>query len=91
MLARKVYEMMRREAAALKVQKNLRKYFARKSYLQLQKSAVTLQAGLRAMSGRKEFRFRKETKAAILIQVSIIFGTYSGYITLKMLRISVCF
>lgn len=92
MLARKVYEMMRREAAALKAQKNLRKYFARKSYLQLQKSAVTLQAGLRAMSGRKEFRFRKETKAAILIQVSsIIFGTYSGYITLKMLRISVCF
>ncbi|XP_078168747.1 myosin-17-like isoform X2 [Carex rostrata] len=68
MLARKVYEMIRREAAALKVQKNLRKYFARKSYLQLQKSAVTLQAGLRAMSGRKEFRFRKETKAAILIQ-----------------------
>lgn len=88
MLARKVYEMMRREAAALKVQKNLRKYFARKLYLQLQKSAVTLQAGLRAMSGRKEFRFRKETRAAILIQVSsIIFGTYSGHITFKMLRI----
>jgi myosin V len=70
MLARKIYEMMRRKAAALKVQKNLRKYFARKSYLQLQGSALTLQAGLRAMSGRKEFRFRKETKAAILIQVS---------------------
>ncbi|KAJ3701876.1 hypothetical protein LUZ61_005581 [Rhynchospora tenuis] len=70
MLARKTYEMMRREASAIKVQKTLCKYFERNLYLQQQMSAVTLQAGLRAMSVRKEFRFRKETKAAIHIQAN---------------------
>ncbi|CAO2183552.1 unnamed protein product [Urochloa humidicola] len=67
-LARKLYECMRREAAALKIQKNMRRHKARESYLQLQAAAITLQTGLRAMSARKEFRFRKETKAAVHIQ-----------------------
>jgi len=60
---------MRREAAAVKIQKNMRRHKARESYLQLQAAAVTLQTGLRAMSARNEFRFRKETKAAVHIQV----------------------
>ncbi|KAJ4768361.1 myosin [Rhynchospora pubera] len=68
MLARKTYEMIRREASAIKIQKTLRMYFAKKLYLQQKMAAVTLQAGLHAMSARKEFRFRRETKAAILIQ-----------------------
>lgn len=68
-LARKLYECMRREAAAVKIQKNMRRHRARESYLQLQAAAITLQTGLRAMSARKEFRFRKETKAAVYIQV----------------------
>ncbi|OEL22803.1 Myosin-11, partial [Dichanthelium oligosanthes] len=67
-LARKLYECMRREAAAVKIQKNMRRHKARESYLQLQAAAITLQTGLRAMSARKEFRFRKETKAAVHIQ-----------------------
>ncbi|TVU34255.1 hypothetical protein EJB05_16086, partial [Eragrostis curvula] len=67
-LARKLYECKRREAAAIKIQKNLRRHKARESYLQLQAAAITLQTGLRAMSARKEFRFRKETRAAIHIQ-----------------------
>ncbi|KAM6596241.1 hypothetical protein CsatA_006765 [Cannabis sativa] len=67
-LACKIFENMRREAAAVKIQKNLRRYHARKSYKSLHVSVLVLQTGLRAMAARKEFRFRKQTKAAILIQ-----------------------
>ncbi|KAF6152327.1 hypothetical protein GIB67_005981 [Kingdonia uniflora] len=66
--ARKLYEQLRREAAAVKIQKNLRRLLARKSYLTLRSSAITLQTGLRAMVARNEFRFRKQTKASIIIQ-----------------------
>ena len=68
-MVRNLYECMRREAAAVKIQKNVRRHKASESYLLLQAAAVTLQTGLRAMSARKEFRFRKETKAAVHIQV----------------------
>ncbi|XP_068635016.1 myosin-9-like [Aristolochia californica] len=67
-LACKLYENMRREAAAVKIQKQLRRYQAWKAYKQLRLSAVIFQTGFRAMSARNEFRFRKQTKAAILIQ-----------------------
>lgn len=67
-MACKLYEQLRREAAALKIQKNFRRYIARKSYLTVRSSAITLQTGLRAMTARNEFRFRKQTKAAIIIQ-----------------------
>jgi len=72
-LACKLYENMRREAAAIKIQKNLRRYIARMSYKTLRQSAVILQTGFRAMSARNEFRFRKQTKAAIAIQVGFLF------------------
>jgi myosin-5 len=67
--ARKLYEGLRQEAAALKIQKNFRRHTARKAYLTLCLSAISLQTGLRAMTARNEFRFRKQTKAAIIIQV----------------------
>lgn len=67
-VARKLYEQLRREAAALKIEKNFRLYIARKSYLRVKSSAITLQTGLRAMTARKEFRFRKQTKATTIIQ-----------------------
>lgn len=70
-LACKLYECMRREAAAVKIQKSLRCHFARKAYSELQSSAIALQTGMRAMSARNEFRFRKQTKAAIHIQVCL--------------------
>ncbi|KAJ9183778.1 hypothetical protein P3X46_007589 [Hevea brasiliensis] len=70
-LARKLFELLRREAAALKIQRNFRRYTARKSYLTLYLSAVTLQTGLRAMTARDEFRFRKQTKVAIIIQAQL--------------------
>ncbi|WOK95773.1 myosin-17 isoform X2 [Canna indica] len=67
-LARKLFEHMRREAAAVKLQKNMRCYFARKSFATVRSFAIALQTGLRAMSARNVFRFKKQTKAAICIQ-----------------------
>ncbi|XP_027365893.1 myosin-9-like isoform X2 [Abrus precatorius] len=67
-LACKLYERMRREAAAVKIQKNIRRYEARKAYKELHVSVLTLQTALRAMAARKKFRFRKQTKASIIIQ-----------------------
>lgn len=60
---------MKREAAAVKIQKNTRKYQARSTYNRLHISVLVLQTGLRAMAARKEFRFKRQTKAATIIQV----------------------
>lgn len=70
-LARKLYESMRREAASVCVQKNVRAHTARRNYTNLQASAMAIQTGLRAMAARNEFRYRRRTKAATLIQVEI--------------------
>jgi myosin V len=67
----KLYEKMRREAAAVKIQKNIRSYETRKAYKKLHMSVLTLQTTLRAIAARKEFRFRKQTKASIIIQVLV--------------------
>ncbi|KAI3778221.1 hypothetical protein L2E82_07345 [Cichorium intybus] len=51
---------------------HLDRYFvASKSYVTLRASAVILQTGLRAITARDEFRLRKQTKAAIYIQVGL--------------------
>ncbi|KAL0015018.1 hypothetical protein SO802_002087 [Lithocarpus litseifolius] len=70
-LARKLYEQLRQEAAALMIQKNFRRYIVLKSYSTVRLSAITLQTGLRAMTARNEFRFRKQTKAAIIVQARL--------------------
>ncbi|TKY52109.1 Myosin-11 protein [Spatholobus suberectus] len=67
-LACKLYEHLRREAAAVKIQKSVRRYEARKAYKELHVSVLILQTALRAVAARKEFRFRKQTKASIIIQ-----------------------
>lgn len=70
-LACKLFENLKREAAAVKIQKHTRKYHARKAYKSLHVSVLVFQTGLRAMAARNQFRFRKQTKAAIIIQVNI--------------------
>ncbi|XP_047173231.1 myosin-9-like isoform X2 [Vigna umbellata] len=67
-LACKLYEHLRREAAAVKIQKNIRRHEARKAYKELQAAVLTLQRAIRATAARKDFRFRKQTKASIIIQ-----------------------
>ncbi|KAH9622574.1 hypothetical protein KSS87_016461, partial [Heliosperma pusillum] len=70
-LACKVFERLRREAAAVRIQKNERKYQARKKYRRLRVSVLAVQTHLRSMKARKEYRFRRQNKAATLIQVDL--------------------
>lgn len=42
---------------------------AQKSYQSLLDSAIIVQTGMRAMTAHNEFKFRKQAKAAIRIQV----------------------
>lgn len=44
-------------------------YLARKAYKELYSSAVSIQTGMRGMAARNELRFRRQTRAAIVIQV----------------------
>ncbi|KAJ9568214.1 hypothetical protein OSB04_004180 [Centaurea solstitialis] len=81
---RKQFEQLRREAAAVKIEKYFRCYVASKSYLTLRMSAITIQTGLRAMTARDEFRHRKQTKAAIFIQAHYhCYREYSYYKSLQ--------
>ena len=62
---------MRREAAALRIQRDLRMFLARKAYTEIFSAAVSVQAGMRGMVARNELCFRRQTKAAIIIQVCL--------------------
>lgn len=68
--ARKVYESMRREASCLRIQRDLRMHLARKAFKELCSAAVFIQTGMRGMAARSELRFRRQTRAAIIIQVN---------------------
>lgn len=68
-LSRQVYEGLRREASSLLIQRHLRMYLARKAYQELYFSAVSIQTGMRGLTARNELRFRRRTRAAIIIQV----------------------
>ncbi|KAG6471144.1 hypothetical protein ZIOFF_072245 [Zingiber officinale] len=67
-LARKLYESLRREAAAIHIQKNACSYAVRKYYTKLRANAIVIQTGLRAMAANVEYRQRRRNKAAIIIQ-----------------------
>ncbi|KAG8370850.1 hypothetical protein BUALT_Bualt13G0026200 [Buddleja alternifolia] len=69
-LTRHVYESMRREASCLRIQRVLRMYLARKAYKELCSSALSIQTGMRGLTARNELRFRKQTRAAVLIQAA---------------------
>jgi myosin-5 len=60
---------MRKEAASIRIQKNVRAHRARTFYTNLQASAKAIQTGMRAMAARNEYRYRRRTKAATVIQV----------------------
>lgn len=69
-LARKQYQKMRQEAAAICIQKNVQMWLARKKYVETKEAAIKIQSGYRGMAARKEHRFRRQTKAVIIMQVS---------------------
>ncbi|KAI4340198.1 hypothetical protein MLD38_025060 [Melastoma candidum] len=67
-LASKLFERMKKEVAATKIQKNARSYLCRMSYAKLRASCLVLQCYLRAMHARNVFEQRKRTNASITIQ-----------------------
>lgn len=67
-----MYERMRQRYASTKIQKVWRMCIARRAYKRQCLSALHIQAGMRHMTARNVFHFRKQTKAAIVIQVSFI-------------------
>ncbi|XP_031115562.1 myosin-11-like [Ipomoea triloba] len=67
-VAGKLFEKLKKEAAALRIQAHTRRHQARKSYVRLRNSVLVVQTGLRSMDAHKRLRFRKQTKAATLIQ-----------------------
>ena len=71
-LACKHYEGMKREAAAVKIQKNTRRREARMAYNKLRISVLVLQTGLRSMDACKRFTFKRQSRAATVIQVTLI-------------------
>ncbi|XP_024543080.1 myosin-11 [Selaginella moellendorffii] len=66
--ARKLYESMRREAAAICIQKHVRRWHHQKEFQRTRKAAIFVQSGVRGMVARKEYRFKRQTKAATVIQ-----------------------
>ncbi|CAL5366949.1 unnamed protein product [Camellia sinensis] len=52
----------------LRIQRDFRMHLARKAYKELCSSAVSIQAGMRGMVARDELRFRRQTKAVIIVQ-----------------------
>lgn len=58
------------EDAAIKVQTKARGRFSWMLYKNLRTSAIIIQTGLRTMTSRKEFRYKKRDTAATTIQVS---------------------
>ncbi|WOL13269.1 myosin-8-like isoform X2 [Canna indica] len=67
-LARQIFEIKRRNAAALRIQTYFRMHHAKKSYKEFSYSSITIQASLRGMVARKELHFRRQNKASVIIQ-----------------------
>ena len=76
-IARQIYEKMRQQAASLRIQTYYRMYHARKAYRVLSFASINIQAGIRGMAARKELLFRRQTRAAIVIQVNEPLSEYS--------------
>lgn len=72
-LSRLIFESLRREAAILEIQRDIRMHLARKSYKELYFAAVSVQLGIRGMASRDKLRFQRQDKAAIMIQVLYTF------------------
>jgi hypothetical protein len=68
-LARRLYENLRRQAGALRIQTRYRMRQERNKFRDLCSASTTIQCGLRGMAARNKLRFYRQTKAAVIIQV----------------------
>lgn len=69
-LARALYAVKRETAAAIFIQKHVRRWLLRHAYVELYSAVVTLQSNIRGFSTRQRFVHGKKHKAATLIQVN---------------------
>jgi len=60
---------MRRQQAAVRIQKWVRRDVARRHYLAQRKSAITIQSAARGMAARKRYSEMRRQKAAVQLQV----------------------
>lgn len=67
--ARRLAEEMRRQQAATRIQKWVRRDIARRRYVAQRKSATTIQAAARGMAARKRYAEMRRQKAAVKLQV----------------------
>ncbi|KMZ68017.1 Myosin-11 [Zostera marina] len=67
-LSYKLFQKMRREAAAIKIQKSSRRRITKNKYTKQRVSVLVIQTGLRAMVARNEFRFKRQDKASTIIE-----------------------
>ena len=68
---RKRFNGVRREAAAIRLQKSVKGWLCRKAFVEKKKAACVLQAAARGMAARKSTRALRASRAALVIQVSI--------------------
>lgn len=61
---------LKRGAATIKIQTNMRGHLTRKNYSRLKESVVIVQTGVRAMAAHRQFRYKNQTKAATMMQVT---------------------
>ncbi|KAG0458638.1 hypothetical protein HPP92_021766 [Vanilla planifolia] len=67
-LARERYEIMLKQAAAVRIQRHVRMHSARKAYNEKKSTIIIIQRGIRGIAARKELNFRQHTRAATIIQ-----------------------
>ncbi|KAK8513690.1 hypothetical protein V6N13_002418 [Hibiscus sabdariffa] len=67
-LARKMFAARREAAAAVCLQKNVRRWLLRRAYLELISAAVFIQSNIRGFSTRQKFLHGKKHRAAHVIQ-----------------------
>jgi myosin-5 len=70
-LARKAYAAKREAAAAISIQKYVRRWLLRCAYMKLCSAAIIIQSNIRGFSIRQRFLHAKKHKAATLIQVNL--------------------
>lgn len=72
-LAQSRYEIKRQAAAALTIQKNIRRWILRYSFLHSCSAVLVIQSSIRGYVIRQSFMRMKEHRAAMLIQVFLSF------------------
>lgn len=66
----------------------MRGHLARRKYTKLKLTGVVLQAGMRSMAARKEFRYRRQTKAASIVQVIDLPLTFFAMFSMSILLLT---